>query len=124
MSQETAPTSASPPATRGKKNVLRTTLLLLLLLGISLVAADRALEGKLFTNLKNGVATTIGGGMKDEQQRTVDQFRNRLTNLRSQRETLATGETMQPPAASPSTSKEKAASPSAPDSESSSASEP
>jgi len=111
MSQETASTPTPPPATRGQKNVLRTTLLLLLLLGISLVAADRAWEGKLFTNLKNVVATTIGGSMKDEQQRTVEQFRNRLTDLRSKREALATGDTAQSPDVSPSKPGEKSAKP-------------
>ena len=124
MSQETAPASpppqasSVPQATQSKKKILRTTVLLLILLGISLVAADRAVEGKLFTNLKNIVATTIGGGIKDEQKQIVDRFRNRLTDLRAKRDAITKNETIQSPDAASPKSDENAANPSALDSES------
>jgi hypothetical protein len=98
MSQETSASSSSPNIAKPKKRWV-TLVLLLVLVGVGLFAVDRAVEGKFFKAIQDTAATTIGGGMNDDQKSNVDKFQKRLSDLRSQREAIAKGEVTVPPTA-------------------------
>lgn len=105
MTQE-SPTQ--PNSTNNAKPRKRwfTLVLLVILLGVALFGIDKAVEGKFFRTVMDTAATTIGGGMNEQQKGNVEKFQKRLTELRNQREAIAKGEVDVPPPAAESTAPE------------------
>lgn len=97
MSQESSTQTNTTSSAKPRKRWL-TVVLLLILIGVGLFGIDKAVEGKFFKAVRDTAATTIGGGMNEQQKGNVDKFQKRLTELRSQREAIAKGEVNVAPA--------------------------
>lgn len=105
MTQESSTQTNTTSSAKPRKRWL-TVVLLLILIGVGLFGIDKAVEGKFFKAVRDTAATTIGGGMNEQQKGSVEKFQKRLTELRNQREAIAKGEVDVPPPAAESTTPE------------------
>ena len=87
MSKDASSQAGSAAASSAAKPNKRwfIVVLVVILIGLGAVAADRATEGNFFKSVQDGVMTTIGGGMNTAQKTAVTGFEERLNALRSQR---------------------------------------